>query len=202
MIPNAQQPTGSLADALQRAFDFYNQRLFGGTLPQCVLLMHRNKRSTTADTGVAHELALNPDHVHARPIAETLSTLVHEMVHLQQEICGEPGRRGYHNREWADLMEKVGLITSTTGTPDGKRTGAKVSHYYPRGRALCRSNYRAIGVRLGAGLGGSFIPPVDENKKGGTRAKYACNGCEASVWGKEGLQIRCDACGQAMGYSI
>jgi len=211
MITNSQAPSESVTDALQRAFDFYNQRLFGGTLPPCILLMHRHRgsygyfwaerwRSTGDGDGMAHEIAINPDHVHSRPPAEWLSTLVHEMVHMQQEICGEPGRKGYHNREWADLMEKVGLIASTTGNPDGKRTGAKCSHYIESGGRfeLATNDLLETGFSLDWG---SFVPPATEGKKSGKRAKYMCSGsCGASVWGKEGLSIRCDECNLAMGY--
>jgi hypothetical protein len=44
-----------------------------------------------------------------------LSTLVHEMVHVWQETYGNPSRRGYHNRQWAEKMREVGLQPSSTG---------------------------------------------------------------------------------------
>jgi hypothetical protein len=33
--------------------------------------------------------------------ARSLSTLVHEMAHLQQNHFGKSSRTGYHNKEWA-----------------------------------------------------------------------------------------------------
>ena len=56
---------------------------------------------------------------------QTLSTLVHEMTHLQQQHFGKPSRSGYHNKEWGLLMRAVGLIPSSTGEPGGKETGQR-----------------------------------------------------------------------------
>ena len=39
------------------------------------------------------------------------------MTHLEQAHFGKPSRNGYHNKEWADLMERVGLMPSDTGAP-------------------------------------------------------------------------------------
>ena len=50
----------------------------------------------------------HPD-ILSRPIEESMGTLVHEMVHFWQQEFGTPSRRGYHNREWADKMEALGL---------------------------------------------------------------------------------------------
>jgi hypothetical protein len=58
-----------------------------------------------------------------------LATLVHEMVHLEQDHFGTPSRSGYHNKEWAAWMDRVGLTPSNTGAPGGKRTGQQVTHY-------------------------------------------------------------------------
>nr|WP_025465377.1 SprT-like domain-containing protein [Acinetobacter baumannii] len=63
------------------------------------------------------------------PLLEVLQTLVHEMVHAWQFHFGKPGRRGYHNKEWADKMEAIGLMPSSTGKPGGARTGEKMADY-------------------------------------------------------------------------
>ncbi len=48
------------------------------------------------------EIAMNPSYFGVVPLLEILQTLVHEMAHAWQFHFGEPGRRGYHNKEWAD----------------------------------------------------------------------------------------------------
>ncbi|KZC39221.1 SprT-like domain-containing protein [Rhodanobacter denitrificans] len=128
-----------MADELQQAFDYFNERLFHGVLPPCLITLQREratfgyfhaKRFVSADgRAFTHELALNPSYFVARTLKATLSTLCHELVHLQQEICGTPGRRGYHNAEWATFMKCIGLMPSDTGAPGGRETGERVSHY-------------------------------------------------------------------------
>ena len=86
-------------------------------------------RWTGSQNEFVHEIALNPSYfITHRPI-ELLQTLVHEMVHLWQHEFGKPSHRTYHNKEWADKMESIGLMPSSTGRPGGKRTGQKMSDY-------------------------------------------------------------------------
>jgi predicted SprT family Zn-dependent metalloprotease len=75
------------------------------------------------------EIAMNPVYFSIRTIKATLSTLVHEMVHQWQFHFGEPGRRGYHNKQWAARMERVGLMPSDTGEPGGRKVGQSMTHY-------------------------------------------------------------------------
>lgn len=125
------------------AYDYFNDKLFGGRLPSCVITLHRHKKAYGYFWGhtwahlkgeiITDEIVMNPDHFRDRSTAEMLSTLVHEMCHLQQHHVGKPSRGGYHNKEWALMMEAVGLIPSDTAEAGGKRTGQKVSHYIQPG---------------------------------------------------------------------
>lgn len=72
---------------------------------------------------------MNPVYFSIRTIKATLSTLVHEMVHQWQFHFGEHGRRGYHNKQWAARMERVGLMPSDTGEPGGRKVGQSMTHY-------------------------------------------------------------------------
>lgn len=74
-----------------------------------------------------HEIALNPEYLATQDVKRVMSTLVHEMCHLQQYSEGEIVRT--HNAGFAERMEKVGLITSTTGKKGGKKTGKSMDHY-------------------------------------------------------------------------
>lgn len=137
------RPTPETYDELQRAYDFFNERLFRGELPPCLITLQRERRtfgyfqSTTfvRRTGeTSDEITLNPRYFATRSIRETLSTLVREMVSLWQHHHGATeSRRGYHNKEWADQMEQVGLMPSSTGQPGGRRVGEKLSHYIVAG---------------------------------------------------------------------
>jgi hypothetical protein len=73
------------------------------------------------------------DYFRERSNEQSLSTLVHEMTHLDQRHFGKPSRAGYHNKEWAKLMRDVGLIPSDTGAPGDKEVGQRVSHYIEAG---------------------------------------------------------------------
>lgn len=132
-------PTPQTYAELQRAFDHFNQRLFGGTIPPCLITFQREKRTYGyfSSERFVHrdgktktdEIAMNPSYFAVVPLMEVLQTLVHEMVHSWQFHFGTPSRKGYHNQEWASKMEAVGLMPSSTGQPGGAKTGEKMGDY-------------------------------------------------------------------------
>jgi hypothetical protein len=124
---------------LDGLFDYYNKELFDGKLNDCMINMNREKglgffsperwvdTDKQKESGI-HEISLNPDRLDRKEI-EWHSTLVHEMVHLWQNDFGDPSRKGYHNKQWADKMQEIGLIPTDTGEPGGKKTGQAMTHY-------------------------------------------------------------------------
>ncbi|MCZ2134628.1 MAG: SprT-like domain-containing protein [Burkholderiales bacterium] len=133
-------PTDDVYRELQTAFDHFNRELFSDApLPSCLITLQREKRTygyfspdrfvRRHDGRKAHEIALNPAYFGVVPIVEILQTIVHEMAHLWQHEHGKPGRRRYHNVEWANRMEAMGLMPSDTGKPGGKRTGEHMADY-------------------------------------------------------------------------
>ena len=131
-------PTHSFYHYLDDAFGFFNRVLFEDTLPACLLTVQREKnvmgffsanRWTDREGNLVHELAVNPTYFARHNLLEVLQTLLHEMVHNWQHSYGNPSRNGYHNRQWADKMESIGLMPSTTGLPGGNRTGQRMSDY-------------------------------------------------------------------------
>ena len=143
-------PTTEVYAELQQAFDHFNNTLFAGELPACVITLQRegrtfgyfsNSRFARRSGERSDEIAMNPSYFAVRSIRETLSTLAHEMVHQWQCRFGRPGRRGYHNKEWAARMEQVGLMPSDTGEPGGRKVGERMTHYIIDGGpfdAACR----------------------------------------------------------------
>lgn len=156
-------PTSAFYGVLQQAYDFFNERLFEGKLPVCLITVQREKstmghfsanRWASPDGEKSHELALNPAYFGNHTIIEVLQTLVHEQCHLWQHEYGKPVRASYHNKEWSQKMESVGLIPSSTGLPGGKKTGQTMSDYpAPDGRFL-----QASAELLGQGFA---LPWVD-----------------------------------------
>ena len=151
------EPTKETYDQFQEAYAYFNRALFEGQLPNCLITLQRNKRSYgyfcgdrfgRADGLVTDEIALNPRYFHVRPVAEVLSTLVHEMAHLWQHHCGKPGRGSYHNREWAQRMKAIGLHPSSTGKEGGQETGDSVGHYIVPGGPFEVAAHELLMTRL------------------------------------------------------
>jgi len=134
----AENPTIEFYGHLDSAFDFFNNRLFAGELPKVMFELTNKKRVggyfkskawQSVDDTFVHTIAINPQYiVHSTPL-QVYSTIVHEAAHLWQHVYGEVGRGNYHNTEWADKMESIGLMPSSTSRPGGKRTGQSMGDY-------------------------------------------------------------------------
>jgi len=135
-------PTEDFYLSLQSAFDHFNRELFDDELPNVMLTTQRkqkymgyfspNRWASSDSNQYCHELAINPAFIGNSSLLSTLQTLVHELVHLWQHlepVKRKPGRNGYHNKQWAQKMEDIGLFPSSTGNPGGKRTGQIMSDY-------------------------------------------------------------------------
>lgn len=78
---------------LQQAYDWFNPSLFDKALPDLLITLQRGRNTFgyfaperfTGESSVS-ELAMNPDYFGGRSLADTLSTLVHEMVHVWQPL--------------------------------------------------------------------------------------------------------------------
>lgn len=137
-IPKVSDPTLALYGALQYAFDYFNINLFEGLLPKCIITFHRqrrvmgyasHKRWKNTNGERIDEIAINPEYFDDYPLIEIFQTICHEMSHLWQSHFGTPSRRGYHNKEWAQKMQKIGLMPSSTGEPGGSKTGEHMMDY-------------------------------------------------------------------------
>ncbi len=132
------KPTAETYAELQHAYDTFNAQLYEGELPECLITLQREKKAygyfsaerfANRAGEKTDEIALNPSYFAVVPLVEIMQTLVHEMAHLWQHHRGTPGRGRYHNGEWADKMEAIGLMPSSTGQPGGKRTGDSMADY-------------------------------------------------------------------------
>lgn len=138
MPKKIKQPTIDLYTLFCTAFEHFNAQLFTNTLPSVIITMQRqsktmgyfSKNRWTDSTGKTfHEIAVNPAYFAGHKLVEVFQTIVHEQCHLWQEEFGTPSRRTYHNTEWANKMESIGLMPSTTGAPGGKKTGQNMADY-------------------------------------------------------------------------
>jgi predicted SprT family Zn-dependent metalloprotease len=192
-------PTGAQYGAYQNAYDYFNDRLFGGRLPRCMLNFSRKSRRVLGFFAAqrwehcgarTHEISLNPDLLD-RPLIDVMSTLGHEMAHLWQSEFGTPSGGGYHNEEWAKKMEEIGLMPSQTGMPGGRRTGQQMTHYVIEGGPFHRAfELMPTEYKLPWQSGGLVAPSRAERNK----FTYRCPGCGLRVWGKPQISIVCGIC--------
>jgi len=209
-------PTSEAYSELQAAYDFYNSRLYEGALPSCLLTLQRKSAKVRGYFSPARfdgqhgrksdELAMNPQHFRSRSTEAVLSTLVHEMTHVWQAHFGKPGRGGYHNKQWAQEMKRVGLHPSNTGEPGGKETGDQMTHFIVSGgrfeavtQDLLSSGFHLTwsegdGLDLVPGSAGTDDPLPSSAKNKSNRLKYRCTGCSTNAWGKPGLNLVCGKC--------
>ncbi len=201
----AKAPTTHTATILQEAFDAANKVLFQGQLPPCMILVHRKGRAhgyfwaqqfqRIGSDDVIDEIALNPDSMNREPRI-VLSTLVHEMAHLWQFTFGKPSRSGYHNKEWANKMDDIGLMPSDTGQPGGKRTGRNMTHYIEPGGRYERWVTDFLSPERLFTWASTPAMKGAKTKKKRNKIKYSC-GLHAA-WGKPGLSIFCKDCDRLM----
>jgi predicted SprT family Zn-dependent metalloprotease len=203
-------PTKRAYDDLAAAYDFFNTRLFQETLPRCLITMQRKNKaygyfaggrfSSVDGKEITDEIALNPSHFKARTTEQSLSTLVHEMVHLWQHHHGQPSRSSYHNKEWAAQMKAVGLVPSDTGAPGGNETGQRVSHYIAPGGAFAY----ACAALVADGFAVPYVELWGEAEKttrktkAASKTKYTCPECDLNAWAKPDVHLRCGDCETAM----
>lgn len=137
---------------LQQAYDFFNEYLFNNELPNLLITFQRGKytfgyfapdRFTGKST--VSELALNPDYFGERSLADTLSTLAHEMCHVWQHYAPvKKCRTGYHDKVWAQKMISIGLMPSSTGLQGGRKTGQQMTHYIMKGELFQQVVYNLL----------------------------------------------------------
>ena len=205
--------SGRQYQLLQKAFDYFNDCLFSQHLPQVLLTLHR-KRSALGYFSSAcftlrdgnekqyiHEIAINPDYFSENiPTKRILSTLVHEMAHLWQQEFGRKRSHGYHNKEWANKMESIGLMPSTSGLPGGKRTGKNCSHYVIKGGrfdfacAVFIDNYGdAILVNS------LYTEKKEKSAERVRKVEFLCPDCQQQAWAHADASLICGLCATAMG---
>lgn len=201
------KPTLGQFGAYEAAFDFFNEELFGGALPPCMLNFSRAANSAgffapnrwRRGEKRTHEISLNPDVLDMKLI-EVMQTLVHEMCHLWQQEFGKPPRRCYHNKEWSAMMQAIGLMPSSTGKPGGARTGQHMQDYVIAGGRFHAAFMQMPDVCLlpwlsgKAGIAGDEKEDQEEKEKKRNKVKYTCPDCATNVWGKPGLMICCVGC--------
>lgn len=216
-------PTQLQHEALQNAYDYFNEQLFFKKLPPCLLTIFNTfgksriggfaspSRWTyekgTENTTV-HQIAITTQGFKGTA-KNIFSILVHEMVHVWQFEFGTPGKYKYHTKEWVFKMKEVGLVPISA---NGKGTGERVWHAVEEGGRFDKAfeNIPKTYLLPFTSFTGKKEPislsdtPINKHKDKHTpttrnrnKRTYLCTGCKTKIWAKPDLTtIRCDTCDQ------
>ena len=206
--------TKDLYEKFVEAFIFYNDALFANELPEPLITLQRKRNvrgffgnerfvSRTENQFTIGEIALNPDLFQDRTDRDILSTLVHEMVHLWQSEFGEDKpKRPYHNKEWSAKMEQIGLVPSTTGTTEGKKTGAKMTHYINEDGDFAYHTEILLDGGFKLPLEGLADAPKAAADKSKNKIGYICPTCGCKAWAKPNAALLCATCSEESGEFV
>lgn len=195
-----------LVKALERAFDHCNDTYFGGLIPRPVITIAQGAKARAygwvsvkpvwheiAGEKQAHELNISSEYL-KREFPEIVTTLMHEIVHLENIRNGvqDVARGGTrHNKKFADCAEAHGM------------EGYKGEDYSKVG-------YRA---RLTEQTKSDLLPALDflqkeitlcrdeageKRKKTSKVFKYTCPVCGSSCRATKEISIMCMDCDEPM----
>ncbi|MGX9985847.1 SprT-like domain-containing protein [Soonwooa purpurea] len=195
--------TQKIYQFLSQIFDYYNFSLFESKLSSCVIsigaknasgVFYRNKWKTQ-EGKIIHEIAINPEsNFHA---VDFHQAIVHEMCHLWQFEHGMyQSTEGYHNVEFANKMQSIGLDVSSTGMAGGQRTGFQMSDFIiedgPFEKAFKKFQESDEKEFMNICNLESFQDVRPKYNR--LKAKYSCN-CGTNIWGKPNLTgLFCKKC--------
>jgi hypothetical protein len=194
----------TMATALYQWTDRFNDRFFALKMPEALLSFERlDVRILAAYTlkrnpqGLLYEITFNTHHL-GRPMWETLETLMHEYVQLWQQNLGEhPVERNYHNREFVDQCEALGLHPAIgTGVHTHPASGcfAEFVKAYGVPEPVATSDIILDGK--GRPLDWWYLSGDHERRGSSTLTKWSC-GCQNVRVGTKEFYASCTRCGHA-----
>lgn len=234
-VENDADPQRELVPALQAcaelqfALNHFNNAFWAGQVPNPILT-YTNKANCfgyfapdkfeRSDGLVVSAIALNSAYLAVRSDQQSFSTLLHEQVHAWRHYLGPPNRKGskgkggYHDTVWADEMERVGLMPSSTGAPDGKRTGYRVTHFVIPGGLFDIACQELLDSGFQISWADRLVRPNSSDANGSSvegdvplgkapkrdRIKFTCanSACELNAWAKPSALLICGICRNPM----
>ena len=191
----------------QRAYDFFGPGLFGLALPDVFFTYTPRSHSgghyahqryaIRADGSKRSGLALNPDAFIGRDDRWIASVFVHEMAHVWQFAHGKPSG-SYHNMQWAEKMESIGLMPSNTERRrrQAHRRENVPLHHQRRAVRPAFDELEATGWRLEMEFAAPFRP--DAQKKRESKSKFCCEEACQIIRGKPSTDTYCGPCSRAL----
>lgn len=167
-----------------------NNELFCGKLAPAAISIARSRKDNYGSyllvrdgLGLRHRINLNELYI-ARPLAEVLRTLLHEMVHLWEDLVhNRRGGGSYHTKVFCEKAADLGIPVDARGrslgiTPDGRFATVL------RGR----------GVPLDGPPVPNSGPIVPAKGSGSHLAKWSCGCTNVRVSSGVALHALCTAC--------
>lgn len=226
---NETRPTEEAYGDILFAHQHFNEWIFEGKLTKPMVTFQRKpgmlgafyaNRYKSVNGDLAHEIILNPHYLAQRSDRDSLSTLVHEMVHQWRAECTPDAEKkkaptgGYHDALWADCMERIGLMPSDTGEVGGKRTGPRVTHYIiehglfdaatqvllDRGYVIrwsdriTKKEAQTKSIPVKAVADQQLGTPAPTKPRSRDRIKFTCSQCGLNAWAKPSAALKCAPC--------
>lgn len=111
-------------------------------------------------------------------LGDTIGTLLHEMLHLEQELTGTPGKNNYHNRQYRKRACEYGLLVDYRGHQSYAPESEFLNLLRRNGVALPMSVQMTQSLSVSALPIGQMI--AARRKSRSTLTKWSC-GC-TNVW--------------------
>jgi len=222
------EPTLAMAESLQEITNYLDAFLFDGKLPPCFITLTRNKKVIggyhakdqweNADGDIVPEIGINSNLLAQDDPLVIYNVLIHELLHLELSHAGTGGRVGYHNKQFAERCNELGLSIQCgdKDASEGQQTGQAIeTNIIEGGKAetaiakiptdLAYYAKHVLDIdddgqpeQVLPGQPTPQKPTEPKTKTAGKRTKYQCPECGLSMWGKAGAFVMCGMCTQTM----
>jgi len=137
------------------------------------------------ENGNIPEISLNPDLLGGSALRWCVE-LAHNMLHYWQAKHGNSSRKGYHNTEYAEKSEEVGIKLLCKDGPEDKETGQVVTYTVSsNGLLMNEINYLEKTKNISSQLIFMFLEEKVK-KPSAKQEKYTCP-CNYGFMGKPGI---------------
>ena len=193
--------------ALSLDLDGIITKVTGEKCPRVILSVDVNDRRQLGHyklgrdgLGLAWRVSINAIHL-GRSKADVFATVAHEKLHALQHSLGLGGKPPYHDNQFRDWSEKLGIPTDEQGHDKGIMAGSVFAqwckeHGFAVKTAKPTKGQEAVNPTPVKGVGPAFVPPSALPKaKGSNMVRWSCGCTNVRVSGGVEFAATCDHCG-------